>query len=440
MTTSGVSRARSPVYRAAQAMAAGDVGTARSPMPSGRSSSPRPDDHTHPRIRRPGFLALAYWAIGDLAGGAPFLGRVRSRTWSRAGHIADMIGYAHRHGRYPDHPGSPPRRDEPPTSAACDLVAEPGAARAPRGGRHARRHEPRCLVERGRPRRRAPQHLRAEPRPSASTLGLAQNPYRWRVAMARIRQAEGDLAAIARAARRGRSPVRRATTSRTSARSGALQGPAAGSRSGTARPRRCAWAREQGLSADDDLTYLREYEHITLARILLAGSEQRPVPTRSARRRRQPPRAPPAGGGLEGERTRQRHRDPHPAGACLRAARRHCRARWCRWDVPSTLAEPEGYVRIFVDEGAPLVGPAPGSREARRRPEPTSARLLAAFGRAQGRRPADQALVEPLSERELDVLRLLATDLDGPDDRPRARRVAEHGAHATPRTSTPSSA
>ena len=30
------------------------------------------------------------------------------------------------------------------------------------------------------------------------------------------------------------------------------------------------WAREQGLSPDDDLSYMREYEHITLARILIA--------------------------------------------------------------------------------------------------------------------------------------------------------------------------
>jgi LuxR family maltose regulon positive regulatory protein len=29
--------------------------------------------------------------------------------------------------------------------------------------------------------------------------------------------------------------------------------------------------------------------------------------------------------------------------------------------------------------------------------------------------PIDQALIEPLSERELEVLRLLASDLDGPD-------------------------
>ena len=33
------------------------------------------------------------------------------------------------------------------------------------------------------------------------------------------------------------------------------------------------WAREQGLSAEDDLSYLREFEHITLARVLLARSK-----------------------------------------------------------------------------------------------------------------------------------------------------------------------
>ena len=30
------------------------------------------------------------------------------------------------------------------------------------------------------------------------------------------------------------------------------------------------WAREQGLSTDGDLSYVREFEHITLARVLLA--------------------------------------------------------------------------------------------------------------------------------------------------------------------------
>jgi len=39
--------------------------------------------------------------------------------------------------------------------------------------------------------------------------------------------------------------------------------------------------------------------------------------------------------------------------------------------------------------------------------------LLAAFGKGEGRAPVAQLLIEPLSERELEVLKLLRTDLNG---------------------------
>lgn len=42
-------------------------------------------------------------------------------------------------------------------------------------------------------------------------------------------------------------------------------------------------------------------------------------------------------------------------------------------------------------------------------------RLLAAVVKTEGRTPVDQPLIEPLSERELEVLRLLESDLGGPD-------------------------
>jgi LuxR family maltose regulon positive regulatory protein len=74
-----------------------------------------------------------------------------------------------------------------------------------------------------------------------------------------------------------------------------------------------------------------------------------------------------------------------------------------------TLAEPEGYTRTFVDTG-------PAMEQLLRRalsngitPAYTS-KLLAAFGQVAlpPSRPSAPSLVEPLSERELDVLRLLA--------------------------------
>ena len=77
------------------------------------------------------------------------------------------------------------------------------------------------------------------------------------------------------------------------------------------------------------------------------------------------------------------------------------------------LAEHEGYVRVFVGEGARmalLLGVL-----GRRDPSwPYPRHLRAAFA-AGPRDRAEQGLLDPLSERELDVLRVLATDLDGPD-------------------------
>jgi LuxR family maltose regulon positive regulatory protein len=78
------------------------------------------------------------------------------------------------------------------------------------------------------------------------------------------------------------------------------------------------------------------------------------------------------------------------------------------------LAEPDGFIRIFVDEG-PLMEAL--LREAAKHgtaPDYVS-QLRAAFGKAAGRTPIPQLLIDPLSERELEVLRLLGTDLNGPE-------------------------
>ncbi len=80
-----------------------------------------------------------------------------------------------------------------------------------------------------------------------------------------------------------------------------------------------------------------------------------------------------------------------------------------------TLAEPEGYVRVFLDEGPPMTtllrAAAQHGRAARLRPPPPRSGQRARRAPA----PVQRGLVEPLSERELHVLRLLRTDLSGPD-------------------------
>lgn len=77
------------------------------------------------------------------------------------------------------------------------------------------------------------------------------------------------------------------------------------------------------------------------------------------------------------------------------------------------LAEPEGYVRVF-DEGPPI-GALLKLAAKQRHAQSYVRRLLAAVVTAEGRAEVAQALIEPLSERELEVLRLLGSDLGGPD-------------------------
>jgi LuxR family transcriptional regulator, maltose regulon positive regulatory protein len=237
--------------------------------------------------------------------------------------------------------------------------------------------------------------------------GLPQNRYRWRVAMARIRQAEGDLGGaldLLDEAERlyvgdffpNVQPVP-ALRARVWVAQGRL-GEALG------------WAREQGLSAADDLSYLREYEHITLARVLLARQAQE----------RAGPSVHEATGLLErllpaaeaGGRT-QRVIEILILQALAGQARRDVPAALACLDRAVTLAEPEGYIRLFADEGLPLASLLRAAERQRTAPNYVR-RLLAAVRETGPDRPSGQALIDPLSERELDVLRLLGTELDGP--------------------------
>jgi len=166
------------------------------------------------------------------------------------------------------------------------------------------------------------------------------------------------------------------------------------------------WAREQGLSVDDDLSYLREFDHITLARMLVARYRGEPVHEATRLLARLLLAA------EEGGRT----------GRVIEILVLEALAHQTTGDIPAalarleralTLAEPQGYVRVFVDEGPPM---AALLRTAAKQGAVRDyvRRLLAAVSEPGQDSPVRQALIDPLSERELDVLRLLGTDLDGP--------------------------
>ena len=80
-----------------------------------------------------------------------------------------------------------------------------------------------------------------------------------------------------------------------------------------------------------------------------------------------------------------------------------------------SLAEKEGYIRTFVDEGEPmrdLLRKADSSKIS----EEYVSKILEAFETQKVRqKPTSQLLVDPLTERELEVLKLLRTELTGPE-------------------------
>jgi len=246
----------------------------------------------------------------------------------------------------------------------------------------------------------ATQHLSTSKELGQRT-GFPPNGTRWSVAMAGIRDAQGDPdGALDRLDEAERlyvsdfSPNVR-PVSALKARVWVAYGRVSEA---------LAWALERGLSAEDDLSYLREFEHITIARLLLVQ--------RSAAEAL----------GLLG-RLFEAAETGGRMGSMIEILVLQALAQQVRGDIPAALvaleraialAEPEGFVRIFVNEGPPMVELL---EAAAKRGIATAfvRQLRGAFGKPVVGAPANAALIEPLSDRELDVLRLLGTDLDGPE-------------------------
>jgi len=247
---------------------------------------------------------------------------------------------------------------------------------------------------------------------TAASLGdpaaMAESGYRWFVAMARVAEAEGDpaeaLALLDRAAELYRPsffpdvrPIA-AMRARVRIRQGDLR--AAG-----------AWAAERGVAATDDPRYLREFDHLTLVRLLIARHRERPgqgslddVPDLLDRLEGAADPAGRSGSVLE---IRMLRALTHEAQG-LRPSAVQELARGLA-EVP----EPEGYRRLFLEEGRWMTAllrdvthPAAAAGQARR--------LLGTPTVDSGTQEAARA-AGSLSDRELQVLRLLDSELSGPE-------------------------
>jgi LuxR family maltose regulon positive regulatory protein len=176
------------------------------------------------------------------------------------------------------------------------------------------------------------------------------------------------------------------------------------------------WARERGLERDidwaelddpDDFVnyHLRKYEYLILARMWLA--QDQPAKTLSV---------------LEPLRLRMEQQgrtrlvlEVHMLQALAYQAQGDVAQALACLEQALALAEPGGYVRLFVDEGEPMRVLL--SRLAADRRPPTAAyahKLLAAFNLqppTSNFQLPTSTLIEPLSQREIELLRLIAEGL-----------------------------
>ena len=345
-----------------------------------------------------GLLALALWAKGDLEGAVRTFGEARAFL-ELAGHTTDLIAS---------------------TVVLADMLLVQGHRLA---AGHAYEQAVRLsTTQDGQPTSDlhvgmsewcreagemdvAVEHLRAG-KVDGARVALPENRHRWFVAMARIRESEGDLdSAFDLLSEAERLYVRGFVPDVTPIDSMKVRIAITQRRFTFA----LAWVEEQGLSAADDVSYLREYRHVTLARLLIARhrvDRQGAIDEAIGLLGRLLAAAEDAGRGGSVNEILLLTALAHQAHGQMELAM-----------VPLArvldLAEPEGFVRLFVDEGQPmleLLGEASRRGVAPRYVQ----RLQNAFATAQRAPAVAPSSLEALSERELHVLRLLASELNGP--------------------------
>ena len=171
------------------------------------------------------------------------------------------------------------------------------------------------------------------------------------------------------------------------------------------------WTEERGLTADDAISYQRERDHLVLARVLLA----RPEPARAMQLL----------GRLDALAASQGRTESLIEIRALRALATHAggdhQGALTALAEALALARPEGYVRVFADEGLPMAALLRSLVRARQRgraaPVSPAARehvnrVVGAFrppvGHLEQPPAAASGLLEPLTRRELEVLGLVA--------------------------------
>jgi LuxR family maltose regulon positive regulatory protein len=388
------------VYRASVAQARGDL--VRTAEHAGRARDlAGPDDH-FARGAAAGFLGLAAWATGDLRTAVDtFTDAVRSLH--RAGNTADELGATVVLAGMWLGRGRPDKAQRLYERALDATQRRAGPVLSTTGDLHVGLAD--ILRERGH-LDAAEEHLRTARR-LGDAASLQENRHRWYTVMSGVLRARGDLDTAAGMLGPAEplylpgffpdvQPI-----------------PSLKARVDIARnrlPDAWGWAHEHSVAADDEPAYLTEFNQLTLARLLVAQY-----------------RTDRAAAGLETatdllDRVIAAARDSDRGGSVVDALIVRALAHHAKADVHHALGDlgqalrlgvPVGYARIFLDEGPAM---AELLRRLAARPDmpgsPEAGQLLG------DRIPAAKVAAagdDGLSSREVEVLRLLASDLTGPE-------------------------
>ena len=404
--------ATTAVFRAALAQARGD-GRAASDHARRALELADADDH-QARAGAAGFLGLAAWIDGDVIEAAETFSQAIASIRS-AGHLADELTS---------------------TVVLADMWLAAGrpteARRLLQGAlEHARISAPAATrgvadlhvalseieFEAG-DLGRAKQHLMLATAMD-ERLPMGENRFRLFVGMAKVAAAEGDmhgafdhLDRAEQVYQPGFMPQLRPIPA-TRARMSIAQGELADAE---------AWATASGVTGVADVDHRREFDLLTLARLLIAQHREqrdgnmadsaivllgqlRAAAEMSGRRRTV----------VETHVLSALALDTQGQGS---QAVESLERAWAE------AAEPDSHVRLVLDEGAPMLellrqvsGSSTGSARAQRLLDIASATAQGATGMPQRleRSTPPGTMVDALSDRELHVLRLLATDLSGPE-------------------------
>ena len=399
--------AQAAVYRAAVAQARGDVaGTIAYARRALELAGPA--DHVA-RSGGAGYLGLAAWAAGDLPTALDTFSEA-VRSLHAAGNLTDELGTTVVLASMWVARGQPNEARRLFERALATAEAQPGPVMLMTGDLHVGLAD--VLRERG-DLDAAARHLQIA-RELGERASLLENRHRWYTAMAGLLMACGDLDGAVGMLEQalplylpGYFPDLRpipATLARVRIAHGRREDAA-------------AWARDHHVSPEHSGSYLAEYEQLTLARLRIAQH-----------RTHSQPDAPEGVFALL---------DPIVAaaeaadrgGSLIEALLLRALAHRAHGDLDAARADlgralragvPAGYCRLYLDEGPAMTELL---RAATRHPDQPGSNEAAALLRIAEHQPASPPETrppaptgpEPLSQREVEVLRLLATDLTGPE-------------------------